>query len=89
VISTLSQGVPCLGTSWAHKYAALYGEYGVPDWLLDNSASPESTASRLLQMKTEGPKHAAALSAKALEIGRQAEKMWGTVDQQLATVAGR
>ncbi len=46
-VSALSQGVPTLGTAWAHKYTALVEEYDCMECLLDPSAPDEEMLQKL------------------------------------------
>jgi polysaccharide pyruvyl transferase WcaK-like protein len=47
LVSALSSGVPCIGTSWNHKYAALFRDYQCEDFVLTSEASSEDIQQRL------------------------------------------
>lgn len=43
VANALGQGVPCLATSWSHKYKLLFDDYNMVDQIIDINASPMET----------------------------------------------
>lgn len=79
-VSALCQGIPCIGTSWSHKYEELYDEYNQLSMLLtecDLEAAKEMTE-RLLspewQQQCESNKN-------INELKQASEAMWQRVTQ--------
>jgi colanic acid/amylovoran biosynthesis protein len=75
-VSALSQGTPCLGTSWSHKYERLYEDYGVCDWILtgDNCSLDELIESLLTDESARVRIKEASVSLK-----NKSEAMWSQV----------
>ena len=77
-VSALSEGIPCVGTSWSHKYDLLYGDYEVPELLL----SPEVTVRQLTTVISRSVDIATPMRAhlrrKSHFFRRQSVDMWDT-----------
>lgn len=79
-VSALCQGVPCLGTSWSHKYERLYEEYQLASCLLAPSTRGEE-----LKAKMRMAMDSVELSASARdELKSQSKAMW----QKVVSVIG-
>lgn len=48
VASALSQSVPCLATSWSHKYQLLFKDYGLENQVIDIDADAEVIKEKVL-----------------------------------------
>lgn len=84
-VSALSQGVPCVVTSWSHKYEMLLNEYGFEVGLI-RDLDDRATMRELLQ-KLADPVHNRLIAEKlTVASERQKErslKMWDAVFQAI------
>jgi len=80
IIGSLNQCVPCLATSWSHKYYELLKEYGKTEWLLnlDDIAKSIGVLNYLLD-KGNNMKSRKGLMVQNINLNRRTEEMWGKV----------
>lgn len=76
-VSALSCGVPCIATSWSHKYEMLFAEY-------QQSAAvvgPETDTTQLVELMTQlrQPENLLIINDSAKQWKRQSELLWQTV----------
>lgn len=76
-VSALSQGVPCIGTSWSHKYQALFADYLQSDALLP----PTVTAAQFHQIAVALPElcRAPGVQERRDSLLQQSKRMWEQV----------
>lgn len=91
LINGFSQGVPCIGTSWSHKYKALFEDYHCSEYLILDFTSFEKTnqlIDRLLndneysEVRTNIQKHSLLIKQKTVN-------MWDIVDSFLQSVKSK
>jgi colanic acid/amylovoran biosynthesis protein len=81
-VSALSSGVPCLGTSWSHKYEALFSEYQQADCLLQ----PDVDAAQLeaLFLRAIALANTEQAQAAINYYQTQSKQLWQQVDIAVA-----
>ena len=85
LVSSLSQATPSVGTSWSHKYNAMFDEYGCAEWLIspdEDGPAVEEKLGRFL-----APQHRAALHEQLTTAAERqkskVERMWQRVEEVL------
>jgi polysaccharide pyruvyl transferase WcaK-like protein len=81
-VNALSQGVPCIATSWSHKYHAMMTDFGMGDYCVAELSEQNllDALERLLDNKTT---LAAEVKQKAAALKQQNAAMWQRLYQAI------
>ncbi len=79
-VSALSSGVPCIGTSWSHKYEMLFAEYGQNALIQPDTSEDEL---RCLIAQVGSAENRQLLQERAEYWKQQSHQMWQTVFQRI------
>ena len=85
LISALSQGIPCLGTGWSHKYQQLFATYSCPEMLVDLQANPDENINKLDLLMSEPSRNSLIQSITVASKHQKAlsEEMWQEITKLL------
>ncbi|RYD56668.1 MAG: polysaccharide pyruvyl transferase family protein [Sphingobacteriales bacterium] len=81
LVSSLSQGVPSIATSWSHKYEELFSDYNMGRFIIGKSDSAESIASLVDEvLNADSNKQLRQEIQACAKIEKEkSQKMWDTV----------
>lgn len=84
LVSALSQGVPCIATSWSHKYEELLAEYGYPQGLIGTDTDVSARIAQLLDPSVQSSErsHLAEASERFKDDSR---RLWTEIESLLPT----
>ena len=86
LVSSLSQGVPCIGAGWSHKYPELFEDFNNTDGLISNLSDFEALGKQISELSDENRRafRAQNISAAAQILKSQVNEMWDVVLNQIS-----
>lgn len=82
-VSALSQAIPCIGTSWSHKYEALFADYQSTELLIRPDLTEQQLQDVFMLLLN---KDRALLQQQSAQFKKQSELLWSRVFEILQTV---
>ena len=83
IVSSLSQGVPCLATGWSHKYQMLFEDYRCPQLLMNPLFTPAQIKEKISAVTTEPSRTEIVTTIRqaAQEQKQLSQSMWQQVHE--------
>ncbi|CAM3886357.1 polysaccharide pyruvyl transferase family protein [Rheinheimera salexigens] len=81
-VNALSQGVPCIATSWSHKYHAMMSDFGMGDYCVEQ-LSEQSLLASLQQLLDNKTALSLALKQSAIALKQKNAAMWQRLYQAI------
>ena len=81
-VNALSQGVPCIATSWSHKYHAMMSDFGMGDYCVAE-LSEQNLLHALQQLLDNKDALANEVKQKAAALKQQNNAMWQRLYQSI------
>ncbi|QIR15111.1 polysaccharide pyruvyl transferase family protein [Shewanella aestuarii] len=81
-VSALCQGIPCIGTSWSHKYEELFADYGQQKMLITTPENDKLSTNIKLLLSDDYANECRDNPAIALQKA-QSERMWSLVFEKV------